>query len=440
MTSITAAPELPIVSPMSDAPVNTVPISTLFTTLPVAEVPSINNSNTPVNRSTVKSKSISVMSNGTKYMLQTIPGMPDIWYLHNYTGAWCIPNGMLAKLLNVKEAFLRKLGEKHHKGGLHFSAPSTFFNADSTSTKRRRVNKLYMWAATDVQWLLDNRYIRDADALRAILETYPAFSFLKKQETTPPARVVVGESSPAPASPVQLDLPEPAPLNLESLATSITGSALAIHKEAAALEAKAFSTRAEVISLRKENLALRTQLAALTSAKAATSVQQLGSSKPQPGFNMEDIDSLNKYLSKVGTYDFVEDLVKAGLFNVSEIYSMNSAVWTDPRTGTLVNKCKFQEILRTVFHTAHSSKGAPSLRSRVMRENYAAVCKVRCAKVPNKLDEQGQPTEKDNPAYTSNTDPCIRHQVRYTSKAIEYLRANWSLLISAYYDRIDEQV
>lgn len=74
-----------------------------------------------------------------------------------------------------------------------------------------------------------------------------------------------------------------------------------------------------------------------------------------------------------------------------------------------------------------------------MRGNYAAVCQVRCAKVPNKLDEQGQPTDIDNPAYTSNTDPCVRHQVRYTSKAIEYLRNNWSDLIADYYARIDEQ-
>jgi hypothetical protein len=61
----------------------------------------------------------------------------------------------------------------------------------------------------------------------------------------------------------------------------------------------------------------------------------------------------------------------------------------------------------------------------------AVICQVLCKKKPNPTDDLGNKLELDNPAYSFSKEPCVRFQVRYTSKAIDHLKKNWYKLLEA---------
>ena len=119
-----------------------------------------------------------------------------------------------------------------------------------------------------------------------------------------------------------------------------------------------------------------------------------------------------------------------GLLNSEQVYSLFSDFWVDPNTCKLVKKSEFQEILRKVFHLKNSTHRTPILKAEMMRNNMAVVRQVTCKKKPNPVDAEGNKLDLDNPAYTSNGKQCIRFQVRYLSKGIDYLKDNWYKLLN----------
>ena len=139
--------------------------------------------------------------------------------------------------------------------------------------------------------------------------------------------------------------------------------------------------------------------------------------------------SLNQYLAGKGNPQKSEQLTRLGLLNSDQVYILFHEFWKDSK-GKLIQKDKFQDILRDVFHTANTTHRTPCLKSDVVRDNMAIVCQVFCKKKPNPRDNSGNILEVDNPAYTASPAPCVRFQVRYTSKAIDYLRANWYKLLN----------
>jgi hypothetical protein len=125
----------------------------------------------------------------------------------------------------------------------------------------------------------------------------------------------------------------------------------------------------------------------------------------------------------------VDHLTRTGFLNSDQVYSLFSDFWIDPTTSRLIKKAKFQEILRTVFHLRNSTHRAPILKTEMIRDNMSIVTQVTCKKQPNPVDAQGNKLELDNPAYTSNSKKCVRFQVRYTAKGIDYLKKNWYTLL-----------
>lgn len=141
-------------------------------------------------------------------------------------------------------------------------------------------------------------------------------------------------------------------------------------------------------------------------------------------------ETLSDYLSRVSQQDTkVDHLTRMGLLNSDQVYSLFSDFWVDPTTSKLIQKPKFQELLREVFHTQHSTHRAPMLKAEMIRNDLSVVRQVTCKKKPNPVDEAGNKLDLDNPAYTSNSKRCIRFQVRYTAKGIDYLKKNWYTLL-----------
>ena len=82
-----------------------------------------------------------------------------------------------------------------------------------------------------------------------------------------------------------------------------------------------------------------------------------------------------------------------------------------------------------MFHLQNSTHRAPLLKAEMIRDNLSVVRQVTCKKKPNPVDDAGNKLDLDNPAYTSNSKRCIRFQVRYTAKGIDYLKKNWYTLL-----------
>lgn len=141
-------------------------------------------------------------------------------------------------------------------------------------------------------------------------------------------------------------------------------------------------------------------------------------------------ETLSDYLSRVSKQDTkVDHLTRLGLLNSDQVYSLFSDFWIDPTTSKLIQKSKFQDMLRNVFHLQNSTHRAPLLKAEMIRDNLSVVRQVTCKKKPNPVDDEGNKLDLDNPAYTSNSKRCIRFQVRYTAKGIDYLKKNWYTLL-----------
>lgn len=188
------------------------------------------------------------------------------------------------------------------------------------------------------------------------------------------------------------------------------------------------SLEIEVLALRKRVKELETKEAS-PSGSAQTAYATLERCRKDlvslTGLDLNKRESLNQYLSRLKGFGKVDEMTRMGLLNSDQLFSLFHEFWTDPTTGKLVTKEKFQNILKRAFHIPNSSHRTPLLSADAVRSNLAVVCRVKCSKKPNPKDSKGNILEKDNPAYLSSKEPCVRFQARYTSKAVDLLRVNW---------------
>lgn len=187
-----------------------------------------------------------------------------------------------------------------------------------------------------------------------------------------------------------------------------------------------------------QNVSLSKQVRELKDAIAKNSTKQSSNSATVLNINckiptdLNDPDSLSKFLSRLPKAADADMLTRNGLLNSDQIYSAFAEKWNDPNTGKLIKKEDFQAILRYVFHKSNSSHRIPVLKANALRDNFAAVCTIRCKKKANPRDASGNILDIDNPAYTSNEHPCVRLQARYTSKAVELLIQRWEKYVSIF--------
>lgn len=132
-----------------------------------------------------------------------------------------------------------------------------------------------------------------------------------------------------------------------------------------------------------------------------------------------------KHCLATGSFYTSDRLYKNGFFSCEDMFQVFSNLWVD-ETGTLVNKDHFQRVVRNVFHQDSSTSERPRLRSSAIRNKEATLCPVVCPKKTNPVDDYGDPSDLDNPAYVSNNTPCVRLQPRYTAKAVEHLKKVWN--------------
>lgn len=151
--------------------------------------------------------------------------------------------------------------------------------------------------------------------------------------------------------------------------------------------------------------------------------------------------TLSQHLSSSEFVSTSEEFTKAGLLNSNALYSVLqthfnalnlSAAGTSGQAILDMNafsKPNFFRLLRFLFQTSDSTHRMPLLNSTATKKNYATICHIKCEKKANPVDAAGLALDIANPAYTSNTDPCVRLQVRYTDKAVKYLKSylllNW---------------
>lgn len=132
-----------------------------------------------------------------------------------------------------------------------------------------------------------------------------------------------------------------------------------------------------------------------------------------------------KHCLATGSFYTSDRLYKNGFFSCEDMFQVFSNLWVD-ETGTLVNKDHFQRVVRNVFQQASSTAERPRLRASAVRDKEATLCPIVCPKKTNPVDDYGDPSDLDNPAYVSNNTPCVRLQPRYTAKAVEHLKKVWN--------------
>ena len=180
-----------------------------------------------------------------------------------------------------------------------------------------------------------------------------------------------------------------------------------------------------------ENLAtLKSKLVSAVEEKEALKKKLKNSEAVVQSWRDDTPKSLQTYVNKTGEWDDVFNLTKAGLLNTEQVLSLFSGSWLD-ENGTLVTKARFQKILRHAFHTPHSTHESPTLKHSAIMANYSVVCHVVCPKWEKPKVSKGAAADAANPAYKANALKHVRPQVRYSFKGIEWLRNNWTRLLSA---------
>lgn len=180
-----------------------------------------------------------------------------------------------------------------------------------------------------------------------------------------------------------------------------------------------------------ENLAtLKSKLVSAVEEKEALKKKLKNSEAVVQSWRDDTPKSLQTYVNKTGEWDDVFNLTKAGLLNTEQVLSLFSGSWLD-ENGTLVTKARFQKILRHAFHTPHSTHESPTLKHSAIMANYSVVCHVVCPKWEKPKVSKGAAADAANPAYKANELKHVRPQVRYSFKGIEWLRNNWTRLLSA---------
>ena len=350
---------------------------------------------------------------------------------------WLITNTNLAKLLNVSANNLASYRNlvSDTQAIYHDDAPTHFVSDAIKTTKRTRQ---LMWTLSGVDFILNKSGIRLHDLTKANM-----LSWLAKQAASYGVAL----------SPVQQDLPifsQPAPAvkdapispRIKSVADAKQNIIEAVHYIVDIID-QLWIERNKRRELEVEVAALRDRLSSAVSkgapapapkpVKQDTKIQNLKfSSNKNPDIYIAANESLSQYISRKGNkHHKAEQLTRMGLLNSDQIYSLFSSFWTDPTNNKLIKKAKFQDVLRDVFHMKHSTHRTPMLKSEMIRDNMAIVCQVFCKKKPNPVDDHGNKLELDNPAYVSSPEPCVRFQTRYTSKAIDYLKKNWYMLLES---------
>lgn len=201
----------------------------------------------------------------------------------------------------------------------------------------------------------------------------------------------------------------------------------------------------EIAELRTLNAVLKSENAELKAARAlkrgpqpptnlpgsdADTVVYAQRTESQGDIQLDVPESLARYMARVGPFEDVNDLTKKGLLNSDQMFSLFSRHWKS-ESGVLIAKPKFQALLRKVFLLQNSTHRAPVLRAEPARDNYVTITSVKCKKLPNPIDPESlQVLEPENPAFMLSPEPCIRFQVRYTSKAVDFMKKNWKELLS----------
>jgi len=364
----------------------------------------------------------------------------DIWYLVSEakiaeanTPRWLITNNNLAKLLLVSAnnlASYSKLCDSRHFE-MHNDAPVHFVAEEGKPIKRTRQ---LLWTLDGLDFIINKSGIRLVESVKDDMRVW-----LKAQSTA------YGVYTPTAPLPTEKEVTGND--KIKSLGEASNNIIEAV-KYVTDIVNQLWVERNKRRELEDEITRLKQQIANVSApAKPATLV--LNNSTPKKlrikaesklesvrinyhrtlGSNNSLQLSLSQYLAGKGNPQKSEQLTRLGLLNSDQVYILFHAFWKDAK-GKLIQKDKFQDILRDVFHTANTTHRAPILKSDAVRDNMAIVCQVFCKKKPNPRDTSGNILEQDNPAYTASPHPCVRFQARYTSKAIDYLRANWYKLLN----------
>lgn len=375
----------------------------------------------------------------------------DIWYLLLESKAvpsnqrWLITNTNLAKLLFINAKTLASYSSQCGECFYHDDAPVHFVVDDSQPIKRTRQ---LLWTLASVKTLLDHAKININTKVKTCVRgwvteleaAYTDADFIAKKEETPAPTV---KSKPGFNAPVKEKIED------------ISDSVYHINN----IVDRMWAERKRRIELEEEVNKLKLQLEASNEKPKFNPItfqtfeeliakhykkyeeeikneeeieDESNSFKPCfPTAALSTSETLNEYLSRVSQKNNkVDHLTRMGLLNSDQVYSLFSDFWVDPNTCKLVKKSEFQEILRNVFHLKNSTHRTPILKAEMMRNNMAVVRQVTCKKKPNPVDAAGNKLDLDNPAYTSNGKQCIRFQVRYLSKGIDYLKDNWYKLLN----------
>lgn len=342
-----------------------------------------------------------------------------------------ITNSNLAKVLGMSRKTLSEYaqGLNREKCYYHSDCPS-YFHYSVTSKRPAIRNKQLMWTLSGLYYLLFNKNLRiHKERKSQVMSWYSQMSArygdstqaveVKEDSIAQPVAPVVSVASPKVEATTETK--ETMKISALKYVSDIIDQLWEERNARRALEAEVADLKARLqfitvptsVSKQHANVTLDSIKAAMTSR-----------------IKFDQTESLSRFVSRLGTFRHGEDLTKMGLLNSDQVYGLFSDFWVDPVTNLLIAKEKFQAILRSVFHLTHSDHRTPLLKAKAIRHNYAVVCQVQCKKLPNPRGPKGEILEKDNPAYLASKEPCVRFQTRYTSKAVEYLRTNWSRLLN----------
>lgn len=348
----------------------------------------------------------------------------NIWYLvsgflSNVNGmpTWLISNVNLAYLLNVSPDNLGKYAILPFKDRVvyHDDAPTHFVSESGKPIKRTRQ---VMWTLSGVAYILNASKLRIEDKIKEEVRIWLATQVATHSPPPVVAKVDVAEV---------VDV-QPTDEKHTSEIKSVSEA-----KDNIIESVKYITNIIDQLWLeRNKRRELEVEIKQLREAMQKISLQnQPPSSKEKEvvtpaNSKKSNKESLSQYLSrKCKSHSKSESLTRMGLWNSDQLYCLFSKSWTDQETGDLIQKNKFQAILRRVFHLKTSTHRTPLLKAETIRDGAAVLCQVLCKKKPNPIDAKGNPVELNNPAYLSSSDPYVRFQVRYTSKAVDYLQLNW---------------
>jgi len=355
------------------------------------------------------------------------------------TPRWLISNRNLATLLCVSSNSLARYANftyaKHTV--YHDDAPTHFVSEDIKHTKRTRQ---LMWTLDGVHFIFNKSSIRLNANVKKEMELWIAgqAAVSGHRNTETPDIGVPDSTEEDFASAIDIKSVQAAKhtiIEAVKYVTDIVDQLWFERNKRRELEVEVFALREQIERFSNPRTDVPSPKAEVK-IKSLKNVSAAVAAKQNILVDLESTDSLSQYLSRKGKKQYkAEQLTRMGLLNSDQVYSLFPSDWHDKMTGELIQKDRFQNLLRHVFHLKHSSHRTPMLKAEMIRDNMAVICQVFCKKKPNPTDDHGNKLELDNPAYISNNEPCVRFQVRYTAKAIDYLRNNWYMLL----DSVNEQ-